>query len=134
MPPAAVECLTKRLALCAYVALLALVVGWETWAAPLTPVPRAFWLIIKTPPLLIPLPGLLRGSPRAFVLAALLVLLYFCEGVATAYSAAQSGDGAALAYAVAEIFISLIFIATAPLYARFRWRRGNLQAPAGTES
>jgi uncharacterized membrane protein len=128
------ESVTRRLALCAYGALLILILGWEAWAAPTTPVSRLFWLAIKLVPLLVPLPALWRGSARAHVLSALLVLLYFCEGTATAYGAWRSGSSAALGYATLEIVMSLAFIATASFYARFKWRRENARAPAGKES
>jgi uncharacterized membrane protein len=128
------ESVTRRLALLDYTALLLLVLWWEMWAAPPTPVSRLFWLAIKLVPLLVPLPALWRGSARAHVLTALLVLLYFCDGIAMAYSAVQSGSRAALGYATLEILIAVTFVATASFYARFRWRRENARAPAETES
>lgn len=108
----------RWIALAAYVTLIALVFVWEAWAAPATPVPRAFWVGLKMLPLAVPLPWLLRGSARAHVLAALLLLLYFCEGVATAYNAVESGDIRAFAYAAAEIAVSVLFIVAAAVYAR----------------
>lgn len=128
------ESITRRLALFAYGALLVLVLGWEAWVAPATPVSRLFWLTIKLVPLLVPLPALWRGSARAYVLSALLVLLYFCDGVATAYSALKSGSSASLGYATLEIFMSLAFVATASFYARFKWRREHARDPAEKES
>lgn len=124
----------RWVALAAYVALVALVIAWEGWMAPATPVPRAFWIGLKTLPLALPLPWLLRDSPRAHVLAALLLLLYFCEGVAVAYGAAKSGDARALAYAVAEVAVSMLFIVTASLYARARFSPGPHRAHEETES
>lgn len=128
------ESVTRRLALSHYIALLMVVLWWEAWAAPPTPVSRLFWLAIKLLPLLIPLPALWRGSARAHVLAALLVMLYFCDGVATAYGAARTGNSASLGYATLEIILTVAFIATASFYARFNWRRENARAPAETES
>lgn len=121
-------------ALAAYVGLLALVFAWEAWAAPATPVPRAFWIGLKTLPLAVPLPWLLRGSARAHVLAALLLLLYFCEGVAVGYHAAKTGELHALAYAAVEIAASVIFIVTAALYARVSSPGARSRAGEGTES
>lgn len=128
------ESVTRRLALFNYAALLVVVLWWEAWAAPATPVSRVFWLVIKLLPLLVPLPALWRGSARAYVLAALLVMLYFCDGIATAYGAWRSGSGASLGYAALEIITAVTFIATASFYARFRWRRENVRARAETES
>lgn len=134
MRPHGAESVTRRLALSNYIALLVVVLWWEAWAAPPTPVSRLFWLAIKLLPLLIPLPALWRGSARAHVLAALLVMLYFCDGVATAYGAVRLGSNAALGYAALEIIAAVTFVATASYYARLRWRRENAQAPAETES
>lgn len=123
MSPRNAEAFTRRLALFAYATLLVLLLWWELWAAPATPVSRLFWLGVKLVPLLIPLPALWRGSARAYVLTALLLLLYFCEGVATAYVSVKSGSGAALAYAALEIVTTVTFVAAASFYARFSWRR-----------
>lgn len=101
-----------------YLGLLALVMLWEAWLAPATPVPRAFWLGLKTLPLLVPLYPVLRGSARAHVLAALLVLLYFSEGVAAAYSEGRRGDWGGTAYGLAEIVLAVVFIVSATFYAR----------------
>lgn len=125
---------TRWIALAAYVALLALVFVWEAWAAPATPLPRAFWLGLKLIPLAAPLPWLARGGARAHVLAALILLLYFCEGVVLAYTAAKTGAGGELAYAAAEIALVLLFIAAASVYARANFREQHPRAGAGTES
>jgi uncharacterized membrane protein len=124
--------LSRRLALAAYIALLLLVLGWELLAAPATPLPRAFWAGVKTVPLLVPVYWLVRGGARAHVLAALLVLLYFCDGIATAYLAARAGTAHALGYAAAEIAAALSFIGAATFYARFRLRAPSARDPGRT--
>jgi uncharacterized membrane protein len=118
---------TRQLALAAYLMLLGLVVGWELFAAAATPVPRAFWVAVKAVPLLIPLYWLVRDSANAHVVAALLVLVYFCDGVAAAYIAAKMGPRAQLVYAAAEIFATVLFIGAATLYARHRLRSPRAQ-------
>jgi uncharacterized membrane protein len=112
----------RRAALGAWLALLALVSGWEAFAAPPTPVPRGFWLLLKTAPLLAPLPALLRGGARAHVLAALIALLYFSVGVATAYDAGRRGEPPALLYGLAETALAAAFVVAAGAYARLARR------------
>ncbi len=124
----------RWIAFAAYLCLVAAVAGWEGWAAPAMPVPRAFWLALKLIPLAIPLPWLVRASPRAHVAAALLLLLYFCEGVAIAYAAAQTGAAGALAYGSAQTALSVLFIVAASVYARLSFRAGAPRVRAGTES
>ncbi len=124
----------RWLALIAYALLLTLVVTWEAWLAPATPVTRAFWLGVKTIPLLVVLPGLWRGSDRVHVLATLLVLLYFCEGVATAYTGGKAGALRELAYGAGEIFAALLFIGAASFYVRLSRRRATAPNRAETES
>lgn len=118
------------IALSAYAALLALIVLWEGWLAPAMSVPRGFWLGIETVPLLAFGLVLWRGGARAYILAALVTLLYFCDGIATGYHAAKTAQSAALAYAVAETILSVIFIAAASFYARFMLRDASLPAAA----
>lgn len=108
----------RTVAAASYLGLLALVVLWEAWLAPPTPVPRAFWLGLKTLPLLVPLYPVLRGSARAHVLASLLVLLYFSEGVAVAYSEGRRGDWSGVAYGFGEIVLAVAFIVSATFHAR----------------
>jgi len=123
----------RWIALATYLALLAAVIVWEAWAAPATPLPRAFWLGVKLLPLALPLPWLARGSARAHVVAALLLLLYFCEGVVAAYRGAHTGGGE-LGHAATQIALTVGFIAAASVYARLSFRADPPRAVAGTES
>ena len=111
---------TRRIALATYLALLALVVVWELALAPATPVPRAFWAAIKAIPLLLPLYGLSRARLNTHVIAALVVMLYFCEGVAAVYLATKSGSADQLVYGALEITAALVFIGAATFHVRFR--------------
>jgi uncharacterized membrane protein len=114
--------LAHRIALITYGAIIALIIFWEGWAAPPTPLPRAFWIGLKAMPLVALLPWLWHGSARAHVFAALLLLLYFCDGIALAYHAGRSGYSVMLAFGSVEILLALLFIVAASLYARFRFR------------
>ncbi len=122
----------KYLAHWSYGSLLALIVYWEIWGASATPVSRGFWLALKALPLLAAVHGLRRDSADAYVLATLLVLIYFCEGVATAYSAGVSGTWPACAYGAVEIVLSLVFIGAASFRARFIRRSVTPRARAET--
>ena len=119
-----------RIAAGAWLGLLALVLAWEVWGAPATPVSRGLWVALKTLPLIAPLPWLWRGGARAHVIAALIALLYFSDGVAVAYDAGRRAAAAALVYGLLEIALALAFVVAAGLYARVMFSR----ARAGTES
>jgi len=114
--------LLQSLALGAWIALIVLGLVWEGWAAPVAGAPPGLWLTIKSLPLLLPLFGLLHGRPRSYLLACLLVLPYFCEGVALTYH----HFGAALSlhqpglYALLEIVLTLMFFFSAALWLRTR--------------
>lgn len=94
------------------IALVFLALTWELWLAPLRPGGSA--LVFKALPLLLPLPGILRGKRYTYQWASMLILLYFTEGVVRAMS--DRGLSAALAWA--EIALSLIFFGSAIFYAR----------------
>jgi len=105
-------------ALALYFALLALTLGWEAWLAPSRyPV---FWLTLKLVPLLLLLPGLWRDRPRSFVLAGLLMSLYFTEGVVLAWTlrAQPLAWSHALGLAWMEILLATGFFVTGTLHAR----------------
>lgn len=114
-------------ALVAYLALLALSVLWEGWLAPAPRVPPGLWLTLKAVPLLIALPGVLHGRPKAHVWAELLVLLYFTEGVVVAYLHRHDAlaTDTPLLYAWIEIVMSLVFIGTSAYYVRSHNIRGT---------
>lgn len=118
-----------HIALLSYLGLIALTLAWEGWLAPAGYAPPGFWLTIKSVPLLLPLFGLLRERPRAYVVACLLLLLYFIEGVVLTYQ--HRGAGLALntplPYALTETLMCMVFLITAVWYVR---RRGGIQ-PAG---
>jgi uncharacterized membrane protein len=116
-----------RLSLTAYFALIALVVAWEGWLAPAPGLPPGLWLTLKAVPLLLPLHGMLRARPRAFIWAELVMLPYFIEGVVIAWTerATHVRIDTPLPYAWIEIGITLAFIAASAVYVR---RRGGRDA------
>lgn len=94
-------------------ALIVLSVVWELWLAPIRP--GGSLLALKVMPLLLPLRGVLRGNLYTLQWAAMLILLYFMEGVVRAMSDPQPLS----AYlAMLEILFSFIFYICALFYLR----------------
>ena len=94
-PPA----LAARIAVSALVALVLLLVLWETVLAPLGP--GSGWLALKALPLAFLLPGVMRGDRRARQGLALLLPFYVAEGAARAV--AEHGRHALVAGVAAAV-------------------------------
>lgn len=69
----------RWLAVASCIGLIILSLAWERWLAPLRP--GGSWLMLKAVPLLLPLPGLLKGKRYAYQWSSLLILIYLCEGL-----------------------------------------------------
>lgn len=95
------------------IGLIVLCVLWELWIAPLRP--GGSLLALKVMPLLLPLRGVLRGNLYTLQWAAMLILLYFMEGVVRAWSD-PSPMSALMAWF--EIVLSFTFYLCAILYLR----------------
>ena len=95
------------------IALIFLCLAWELWLAPIRP--GGSWLVLKTLPLLLPLMGILKGRRYTYQWAPMLVLAYFTEGVARAWS----DVGLSAWLAGAEVALSLVFFFAAIFYAKF---------------
>ena len=127
--------LLRGLTLALYLALLLLIAVWEAEYAPPGLVPRPAWLVLKLAPLLALGYGLWRGSARAHVIAALVVLLYFIEGVVLGFGGVRGLESTATVwYALAEIALALGFFVCASLYARVTARAADRSASAETVS
>ena len=102
-----------RLAATLALVLLALLcLMWELWLAPLRP--GGSFLALKALPLVLPLPGILRGKRYSYQWSSMLVLAYLAEGVMRAWSDA----GLSRQLAIVEIALSLVFFAATVGYAR----------------
>ncbi|MEP6655806.1 MAG: DUF2069 domain-containing protein [Betaproteobacteria bacterium] len=110
-----------RFATAAVAALVLLQVLWECWLAPLRP--GGSWLALKAVPLALAWLGLVRGKVRARQLTALLLLLYFAEGLVRGVS--ESGRHAAVA-AMAALLAVVAFCAL------FLAHRREREAAAGS--
>lgn len=93
------------------IALIILGLAWELRIAPIRP--GGSYLALKVLPLLLPLRGVLRGNLYTLQWAAMLILLYFMEGVVRAWS-----DPAPMSVLMAwfEIVLSLTFYVCALMY------------------
>jgi len=94
------------------IGLLILCVAWEMWLAPLRPGGSLFAL--KALPLSLAIPGILNGRRYTYQWSLMLILAYFAEGVARAWSERSASQW----LAAAEIVLSLAFFAAAVAYAR----------------
>lgn len=95
------------------VALIVLGLFWELVGAPLRP--GGSFLALKVLPLLLPLRGVWRGSLYTLQWAAMLILLYFMEGVVRMWSDPQP---LSQMLAGVETALAFIFYLCAILYLR----------------
>lgn len=107
------------------IALIVLCLAWELWIAPLKP--GGSLLALKAVPLLFPLRGVLKGSLYTLQWAAMLILLYFMEGVVRAWS---DPSPASAVMAGLEIALSLVFYLCAIFYVRPAKRQARRAAAA----
>jgi uncharacterized membrane protein len=110
--PVALDIRLKWGAAVSLLALIALCVLWETVLAPLRP--GGSWLWVKALPLLLPLRGVLRGNLYTLQWAAMMILIYFTEGVVRA----TSDPGGFSPWAWAEVVLTTTFFWCAVLYVR----------------
>lgn len=116
-PPCAAVRATRAVAVACLLALAALALAWELWLAPLRP--GGSWLALKSLPLLLPLPGLLRHRMYTYRWVSLFVWLYFAEGVVRASGDRPPGNALAL---VQTLLCVALFTACA-LHVRLRLRQ-----------
>ena len=107
---------TRRTAVAALLALIALCLAWELVLAPLRP--GGSWLALKALPLCIPLAGILRNRMYTYRWVSLLVWLYFTEGVVRAWSDPAPGNW----LAGLEIVLCLLLFTACALHVRLRQR------------
>lgn len=110
------------------IALIFLCLAWELKVAPLKP--GGSLLVLKVIPLLLPLRGVLKGQLYTLQWAAMLVLLYFMEGVVRAWS-----DPSALSATMAglEIAFSFTFYMCAIFYLRPAKQAAKRQARTSSQ-
>jgi len=100
-------------AIVSLVFLIAWLVAWELFVAPLKP--GGSWLALKAIPLLIPLRGVVKRDIYTLQWSSMVILLYFTEGVVRAWS-----DTVPVSQFMAcgEIVLVCVYFACALLYLR----------------
>ena len=93
-------------------ALIALCVVWELWLSPLRP--GGSWLVLKVLPLMLLLPGILRGSNYALQWSVLVIWIYFTEGLVRA----TSESGLSIPLGIAETALSVGYFICATVILR----------------
>lgn len=95
------------------ISLIILCLCWETFISPFKP--GNYFFAIKTVPLMLAFVGVLKARIYTMQWASMLVLLYFMEGIVRA-----TGDTEMISRLMAglEIFLSLVFYASAIFYVR----------------
>lgn len=111
--------LSRRLALAALLALIALGLAWELWLAPT----GRGTLAIKVLPLALALPGLLARKLYTFRWLSLLVWLYVAEGLVRATS--EPAPGALLAGG--EVVLGVALFAACGWHVRARLAQNRTQ-------
>ena len=99
-------------AVASLIALCILCVAWETWLAPLAP--GSWKLALKAAPLLLPLAGVIRRDVYTLQWSAMLILLYFAEGIVRATS--DRGLSSTLAWI--EVVLTTLYFVCALIYLR----------------
>lgn len=103
---------TRALAVAGLLGLIVLGLAWELWLAPT----GHGALALKVLPLAVPLAGLLKNRLYTYRWVALLVWLYFTEGVVRA----TSDRGLSAALAAGEIVLCLLLFAACAVHVRWR--------------
>jgi uncharacterized membrane protein len=100
-------------AIVSLVALIAWLVAWEMWVAPLHPAGSI--LALKALPLLIPLRGVLKRDIYTLQWSSMVILLYFTEGVVRAWSDTVAWSRY---MALGEVALVCVYFVCALLYLR----------------
>ena len=113
----------RQLTIAAFAALVALGLAWELWLAPLRP--GGSMLALKVLPLVLALPGIIRGRVRTYQWWSMAILAYLCEGLVRA----TSERGASAWLAGVEIALSCLAFAGILAFVRAA-RAAASRAPA----
>jgi uncharacterized membrane protein len=99
--------LAQRIAVLAWIALIALQCAWYAWLFPPRHMPPWLALGLAVAPLLLPLLSIGRLR-RALLWAGMFSLFYFCHGVAESWSSASERVPALLEAAFALVLIAAL--------------------------
>lgn len=104
----------KRITLTAYFSLILFMPLWLLLLSPSSLTP---WLslLLFTVPLLIPLPGMLRGNPYTFAWANFIITLYFLHSLTTLWVSPVD-----LLWASIELILATIIFLSGTYYAKYK--------------
>jgi uncharacterized membrane protein len=102
----------RQTASASLVILILFCLAWELWLAPV--LPGGSWFAAKVLPLVLVLPGVLRGRRHTCQMASLVILLYLLEGSLRA----ASDPGPSRWFALIETLLALVFFLSVSFYAR----------------
>lgn len=122
------------------VGLIVLCLVWELVVAPWRPelswIVGVTWLAVKLVPLLLPLPGVIRGKLYTLQWASMLVLLYFMEGVVRAFSdtlpTSRVMASVEIAFALAFFVCAISYVSPAKKAAKAAKAAQSVAAPGAS--
>ena len=115
-PPSSSVALTRILSVASLLGLIVLGLAWELVLAPVRP--GGSLLALKVLPLCLPLIGLLKNRMYTHRWVALMVWLYFTEGVVRGYSDKPPGNWLGML----EVLLCLTLFVACALHVRLRLR------------
>jgi len=104
-----------------HLSLLGYVLSWHGWLSPHPQLGISFMLLLWGVPLLLPLPGMLKGKPYTFAWANFILMLYFTHS----FTLLGLNDGE-FGWALGELLLTGLSFAGNVLYARKRGRELGL--------
>jgi len=106
--------LLKRITLAAYFSLILFMPLWLIFISPSSLSPWTS-LLLFTVPLLLPLPGLLKGNPYTFAWANFIIMLYFLHSLTTLWVSPTD-----LLWASIELVLTSIVFLSGTYYAKYK--------------
>ncbi len=120
--PAPTVVAARWAAVISLIALILLGLAWELWLAPT----GSGSLALKVLPLCVPLAGLLKSRMYTYRWLALMVWLYFTEGIVRAWSDKAPGNLLALL----EVLLCLVLFVACTFHIRLRLKHAKVAATA----
>lgn len=116
--------LVKTIALAGYLGLLGLMLIWQLLCNAHSEFSLLFRVGLWIVPLLLPLPGMLKGNPFTFAWANFILMWYFLHGFTMVYISAEQRN-----MAIIEILFTSMAFVGCTLYARWQGRALGLTLP-----
>ncbi|GGW95883.1 DUF2069 domain-containing protein [Alteromonas halophila] len=107
----------RFLALGSHIALLVWVIVWHFFLTAQSDYSSLFIFVMYVLPLLLPLPGIVRGKPYTHAWANFVILLYIIHGITVAYAVPVERG-----FALVELVLASLMFCGCSVYARKRGR------------